>query len=68
MDKDLEVFWREVLSGDPDRVRQAIRRLPQTDREPVEVHLKRMASEAGWTEGQKRRAQAALDAMDGMAD
>jgi hypothetical protein len=68
LDKDLEVFWREVLSGDRDRVRKAISRLPLTDREPVEVHLKRMASKPGWTEGQKRRARAALEAMDWMPD
>ena len=68
MDKDLEVFWREVLSGDPDRVRKAISRLPLTDREPVKVHLKRMASESDWTEGQKRRARAALEAMDWMPE
>ncbi len=63
MDKDLEVFWREVLSGDPDRVRKAISRLSPSDQQPVEVHLKRMASEPGWSEGQRRRARSALEAM-----
>ncbi len=63
MDKDLEVFWREILSGDPHRIREAVGRLSLTDRRPVEAHLKRMASEPGWSEGQRRRARTALEAM-----
>ncbi len=68
VDKDLEGFWREVLSGDPQRAREALGRLSLTDRQPVEVHLKRMVSEPGWSEGQRRRARSALEAMDWEGD
>jgi hypothetical protein len=59
----LEEFWADVLSANPDRVRSAIDDLSDTDRRSVVVHLRRMAHQAGWSEAQRLRAQAALDAL-----
>ncbi len=68
MAKDPEEFWREILSGDERRIREAVGRLAQDERGPVEDHLRRMAMEAGWTEGQRTRARAALEAMGWTVD
>lgn len=68
MDKDPEGFWREVLSGDRHRIQEAVGRLPDDERVPVEDHLRRMAEEAGWTDGQRSRARSALEAMGWTVD
>lgn len=59
----LEEFWAEVLSTVPGRIRSAIEHLSDVERQVVVVHLKRMAGESGWSDGQRSRAQAALKAL-----
>jgi hypothetical protein len=61
---DPERFWAEILSGDSARVRQAFARLAPDERHRVLDHLRRMADEEGWQPGQRRRARAALAAVD----
>jgi len=60
---DPEDFWAEVLSANPDRVRRAVAGVPAEDRAAVVRHLRTMTAEAGWQEGQRNRARAALDAI-----
>lgn len=60
--EDLEAFWAEVLSGESARIRAVLDRLESPSRRAVLDHLRRMASEPGWTEGQQHRARAALEA------
>ena len=57
-------FWAEVLSGEPARVRKAVEQLPPAARAGVRAHLHAMAEDAGWSAGQRRRAQAALEAIE----
>ena len=57
---DLGQFWAEVLSQDPDRVRAAFKALPEVDAAGVVEHLRRMATEDGWQDGQRQGARAAL--------
>jgi hypothetical protein len=59
-----EDFWAEVLSADPDRIREALHRLPGPERASVLEHLRRMASDPGWQPGQPSRARAALEAIE----
>jgi hypothetical protein len=58
-----EEFWSEVLSEDPARVQDALRILTRVERAGVRVHLQAMAEDAGWSTGQRRRARAALVAI-----
>jgi hypothetical protein len=60
---DPEEFWSEVLSEDPARVQDALRSLPSAERAGVRDHLQAMAEDAGWSAGQRRRARAALVAI-----
>jgi len=59
----LEDFWSEVLSNEPRRVRAALAEVTAAERESVIRHLQRMAVEPGWSDTQRVRAQAALDAL-----
>jgi hypothetical protein len=65
---DPQIFWGEVLSRDPARIRAALKRLPERERAKVEAHLRRMASEPGWQEGQRAAARAALKAVEETED
>jgi len=56
-----DTFWSEVLSEEPARIRAALGLLGDAERQAALAHLKRMAEEGGWSEGQSRRARAALD-------
>jgi hypothetical protein len=60
MGSDLEEFWADVLSESSSRAVTRLAALDDETREAVLAHLRRMASEAGWSEGQRRRAAFAL--------
>jgi hypothetical protein len=60
--EDLEAFWAEVLSGESARIRAVLDRLDSASRRAILEHLRRMTCEPGWTEGQQKRARAALEA------
>ena len=57
---DPAAFWAQVLSGDPDQVRQAMASVSEGERARVVEHLRRMATEDGWQDAQRQRARAAL--------
>jgi hypothetical protein len=59
----VEEFWENLLSRQPDRVRQAFNSLDAEAQQSVLAHLKRMVSEDGWHPEQVKSAQAALDAI-----
>jgi hypothetical protein len=61
---DLERFWADVLSADPPRIRQAMAEHHEIERRAVIDHLRRMAHERGWTDGQQQRARAALTVLE----
>jgi len=58
-------FWPEVLSEDAGRVVAALMGIGLPERRAALAHLRRMASEAGWSDGQARRARAALGIASG---
>jgi hypothetical protein len=59
----LEAFWGQVLSRDPQQVREAFETLTEEERRALREHLARMVSEPGWQPEQRDSAQAALDAL-----
>jgi hypothetical protein len=65
LDPELDAFWGEVLSRDPARILLALGRLTEDQRAGVVSHLHRMASEEGWSEGQRESSLAALAALAG---
>jgi thymidine phosphorylase len=65
MSDTLQDFWAEVLSAEAGRIRSAMEGLSVEERRSVMAHLKRMADEAGWSAGQRARAQAALEVLGG---
>lgn len=60
---DPEAFWAEVLSREPERVRQAFGPLSHEERQEVVAHLRRMSGESGWLLQQQESARAALSAL-----
>lgn len=64
----LDIFWENMLSRDPERVREAWGTLTLEERTAIHAHLVRMSTEEGWTEPQRISAQAALDALRALLD
>ncbi len=60
MAASLEQFWSDVLSETPERVTPQLAALDEVDRQAILLHLRRMAAEPGWSQGQRRRAAVAL--------
>ena len=65
---ELDIFWENMLSRDPARVREAWDTLTVEERVAIHAHLVRMSTEEGWTEPQRLSAQAALDALRALLD
>ncbi|MCX6071020.1 MAG: hypothetical protein NTU91_09210 [Chloroflexi bacterium] len=60
MTPDLDRLWADLLSGSAALVLAALRNLPQEERGAALAHLHAMGHDPGWSEGQVRRARAAL--------
>ncbi len=61
--EDLDAFWSDILSTDPERVRRAAVPLDPKERQSVVTHLRSMASREDWTAAQRANAWAALVAL-----
>jgi hypothetical protein len=57
---ELEDLWRSLLSGKPALIRAAWEALDAEERASVRNHLQAMIRDAGWQDGQRRAALAAL--------
>lgn len=62
---DPEQLWAELLSEDAAQVVPALRAMGAEERAEILAHLRRMAHETGWSDGQARRARAALAIVAG---
>jgi hypothetical protein len=60
---DLETFWANLLSGDPEVIRAAWENLDSAEQAAVRAHLESMATEDGWSEPRQLSARAALVAL-----
>ena len=60
---DLEQLWKGLLGRNPDMIRAMWQDLTPEEQATVHAHLKRMVSEEGWSEPQRRSAKIALDAL-----
>jgi len=60
----LEQIWNQLLSRQPEQVRQAYTNLNPVEQKTVLEHLRVMVTEPGWHQEQRFSAQAALDAID----
>ncbi len=61
----LEQFWDNLLSRQPDQIREAFASIDPEVRRHVLDHLHRMISEEGWHPEQRASAQAALETLEG---
>jgi hypothetical protein len=59
----LETLWDNLLSRDPERIRDAFKALTRGEKRAVLAHLKRMSSESDWHIEQRESARAALRAL-----
>ncbi len=67
MDKkqdQLARLWDNLLSAEPERIRQAFNELDTPSQHTVLAHLQRMASEDGWQTEQRLSADAALRVLE----
>ncbi len=60
----LEEVWDEILSRQPELIRQAYNNLDQASQKVVITHLHRMASEPDWHPEQQVSAQTALEVIE----
>lgn len=65
---DVETLWKALLSQTLEQIQSAWEALNGEERIAIYIHLKRMASEEGWTGPQRLSAQAALDVLGDLAD
>ena len=60
-----EIIWGQLLSRDPELIRQAFSVLDKNTQKGVLDHLNKMVVEEGWHPEQQVSAQAALQALIG---
>ncbi len=59
----LEKFWDQILSRDPERIREAYQNLTGKEQQALIQHLNRMSTENDWHPEQKKSALAALQVL-----
>ncbi|MEE4194519.1 MAG: hypothetical protein V2J07_04900 [Anaerolineae bacterium] len=64
--EDKALFWENLLSRDPEKVKAAWQMLPIEYRKDVRDHLVSMVTELDWHPEQVKSAEAALDVIDTM--
>ena len=64
--EDKELFWENLLSRDPEKVKSAWLMLPVEYQKDVRGHLVSMVTELDWHPEQVKSAEAALDVIDTM--
>ena len=62
--EDKELFWENLLSRDPEKVKVAWRMLPEEYRKDVRGHLVSIVTELDWHPEQVKSAEAALNVID----
>lgn len=62
--ESVQELWDYLLSGEPERVRDAFSVLDENEKQAVVEHLRRMVSEPGWQPGQRESARAALEIIN----
>ena len=60
----LEILWNDLLSGQPELIRQAFESLDVPSQKMVIDHLQKMVNESGWQPEQRVSAKAALNALE----
>jgi hypothetical protein len=63
-DDYLENLWKDLLSRETVKVREAFARLEYEEQQAVLKHLERMLVDEGWHPEQRASAKAALQALD----
>ena len=63
-----ESLWNDLLSRQPERVREAFNSLNPSSQKIVLAHLQNMVGESGWQSEQRISAKAALQALEHLTD
>jgi hypothetical protein len=66
--EQLEALWNNLLSRQPELIREAFNSLDSSTQEIVLAHLKNMAGDPGWQTEQIISAKVALHALEGQID
>jgi len=67
-DEQLEALWNDLLSRQPELIREAYASLDKPNQAAVFTHLQRMVSEAGWQPEQRASAKAAIHALETLSN
>jgi hypothetical protein len=62
----IDRFWDALLSCDLELIQKTYKHLKEKDQEMIMDHLIKMTTEFGWHQEQKRSAQTAIDAINGL--
>jgi len=62
---DPNQLWKDLLSGDPEKIRAAWSTLTPDERESIRGHLERMARGSDWQPVQRKAAETALTHLTG---
>jgi hypothetical protein len=59
----IQLFWDNLLSRNPARIKSAFSTLDEDSKQAVIEHLKKMISETGWHPEQVKSAQIAINIL-----
>lgn len=59
-----EIFWENLLSREPEKIKAAWHMLPAEYRKDIRDHLVSMVTELDWHPEQVKSAEAALNVID----
>jgi len=59
----IQLFWDNLLSRNPARIKSAFSTLDEDSKQAVIDHLKKMISESGWHPEQVKSARVALETI-----
>jgi hypothetical protein len=60
---DLENFWENILSRDPEKIRLSWEPLSTEEKQSIYEHLQDMTTGEGWLEVQRESARTALKVL-----
>ena len=63
-----EQLWEDLLSRQPETIKEAFASLDPSDQKAVLAHLQRMVGESGWQTEQRLSARVALDILLSQAE
>lgn len=64
MANQIENFWENILSEDPQKILSVYKDINAEEKKHLIIHLYKMVNEPGWQKSQRQTAQKAIDTIE----